>query len=339
METLSDCESPTLSGRGGMLDFSSNQPLGESIAWWAEKGEGLLANYLLTNMTNRPRSKRMLGKAFPRWRSWAQECQALVDRAESLAVEGANDGMDNVVMMFKALHQAVEVQTLNLAVQLVLSGLDLELYGPEEMASAYWLAHKTLGRAGEIHARLAVGQTATSQSWLEPMLRAWQDVAALATEHRASSSQSRPSWTQSEDSQRNLFFRRFKWLQLPSRDAHGNKQDSLSELTTLWDQWRDEQQSSRSAKPLEQLRQDLKQCHDLVQREGEKVRTGSTWRLCREEASLLQEQLLVSITSSTQALDAAIVNQKGASSLSMTLVQDDRLSRSHPWFPCLVVKS
>jgi len=64
----------------------------------------------------------------------------------------------------------LESLRLEMALDIVLSGLELELYGIDELPFVYWYAEMIINRYVEITARLASSRSSSSQSQVQVVM-------------------------------------------------------------------------------------------------------------------------------------------------------------------------
>lgn len=229
-------------------DSLPTAPLADAVHMWLSKGNGLLGNVLLDGMGNRPRAKRCLAKSFPRWRVWTEETSTLEERLTAQVVR-----QDSQQAVWRgSLKAVVQLQSLRIALDLVMSGFDLELLSSDQFSSAYWMANNIAGESAHLARELAaIGASQESSTQraevdcLDKCRQLWQSLAFLCQKTKPRDSS--PPWTSSIAQRKASFLRRYKWLTLPSFDARGKRQNKFQELDALWDsyvQWEESQSLS-----------------------------------------------------------------------------------------------
>lgn len=279
-----------ISGRGGSDFSSSSDPVvdAHSVEWWLQKGEGLLANYLLSCMANHSRARRLVAKSYVEWRQWSSGGAAIRDQLDAGAI-GEGPQAEEVWAVFSKLVKAIEAQTLEMACWLTMSGFDLELYAPEERPIAYWLAFKFSDEVDEIRKPASCDEM--EDSWRTKCFALWANLSsldALAPKERA---ERRPPWVLTAAHRKATFKRRFKWLRHSAYTPDGGKQDPDSELDFLWGEWEEsvklgttnEAQAERRAVLVEQMCE----ARDAVRARAHGIGKEKRWMLCRAESHLV----------------------------------------------------
>lgn len=222
----------------------------ETIQAWFNKGEGLLGNFLLDGLANRPRARRSFAKSFPRWRAWTEETKILGSRLEAIsrlerrAAVQSGARMPLFEMLPEMLQAVVQSQSMRIALNQVMSAADLQLLSADEMAIAYWLAGRIAQDLRELQTgltQITAPRNATvsgphEQDWLSKCLHAWATMTALCIQSGISARKTSP-WTCMQSHRKATFLRRYKWLTLPSFDAHGICQSKTRELDSLWGEY------------------------------------------------------------------------------------------------------
>ncbi|KAL9932771.1 hypothetical protein V8E36_008470 [Tilletia maclaganii] len=92
---------------------------------------GNLASYLSILCENRPRQKRSLAKAVKQWNNLAEEAQEIEKRlSEEVSLDIPSD----------VHYAAIQHLSLDIMLDILFSGFELELYRRDEWESLYWLA-------------------------------------------------------------------------------------------------------------------------------------------------------------------------------------------------------
>ncbi|SPO38200.1 uncharacterized protein PSFLO_03677 [Pseudozyma flocculosa] len=235
-------------GRPGA--WNAPPSLGQSANYFSQRIAGHLVSYLTTLSQNRSRQKRSLAKAYAQWMALAEEASQLGKRIES--VSRPEDYMPD------SLFAGVQHAALDVTLQVVLSGFELDLYRRDEWAGIYFVASRICSeqalvcegiRTGLLDRRATLhnAQAATTIHYLasqEEMARALEAAAVgtvLLLHALEPNLQPRP-WplsTRTDDPAlakrtaalaKATFAARLKWLELPSA------RQSRQSIDDLWDE-------------------------------------------------------------------------------------------------------
>lgn len=278
-----------ISGRGGS-DFSQSCDVidAQSVDWWLQKGEGLLANYLLSCMANHSRARRLVAKSFAEWRRWATQGKAMREQLASGAI-GDSPQAEEVWTVFCGLVKAIEEQTMEMACWLTMSGFDLELYAPEERSIAYRLAWKTSKELDEI--RCSASCDEAESSWRTKCFALWGTLTSLDASTSKEGTDRRPPWVLTAAHREATFKRRYKWLRHSAYTSDGERQDPDSELNFLWSGREEamELASTDEAKAEQRagLSKQVREARDAVRARTLEIEKEKCWTLCRAEAQLV----------------------------------------------------
>ncbi|PWN20045.1 hypothetical protein BCV69DRAFT_294302 [Microstroma glucosiphilum] len=328
-----------ISGRGGSDFSSSSDPIvdAQSVEWWLQKGEGLLANFLLNCMTNHSRARRMIGKSYVEWRQWSSGGATIRDQLATGAI-GDSPRAEEVWTVFSGLVKAIEEQTMEMACWLTMSGFDLELYAPEERPIAYWLAMRT---SGEVDEKRSSGSCDDAESsWRTKCFALWGTLASLDSSTPKERAERRPHWVLTAAHREATFKRRFKWLRHPTFTPDGERQDPNFELDSLWDGWEKtvELASTEEAKAEARagLAEQVRQVREAVRARTREIEKDKRWALCRTEAQLLNTRLLSTIETIAAHLG---VDDQAQGTGDSGKKEEERKESSlvpHPWFPLIL---
>lgn len=132
---------------------STRQPvLSGRITWLNQQLAGYVANYLCTLCQNGPRSHRNLAKAYRSWAVLGDEYAALADE---ILIRDAQAGA-----CVEAIFAAVQATTMEMMMEIVFRGVQLELYAQHEWEPAYWLVAFLLSeKVGLLSEGIAQAQT------------------------------------------------------------------------------------------------------------------------------------------------------------------------------------
>ncbi|KAN0059684.1 N-alpha-acetyltransferase, non-catalitic subunit [Thecaphora frezii] len=120
----------------GGVQTAWNAPpsLGQSVSFFTQRIAGNVVNFLTTLSQNRSRQKRSLAKTYLQWTNLVEEASELGKRLESLL--RPEDYMPD------SLFASLQHFALDVALHVILSGFELELYRCDEWAGIYFVASK-----------------------------------------------------------------------------------------------------------------------------------------------------------------------------------------------------
>lgn len=288
-------------------------------------------------MSSRPRQKRLLAKALVRWRSFVSETEKVsVYLVESTAGTHEAEQFSSVVeTIMKPFAVAAQAHAARMALTLVLSAFDLELYSRDEYAVAYWMAwqiglgleqlQEQLSELGGGGSSAHAAEDKSAMSLLISVLEIWFDLSKLQTPP--------PSLSQS------TFNRRFKWLKLSSRDRDGVPQDTHFELKDFWDGFTQAQAQAQSkadvtllADRLDEIQPRIRALQAIIADRANPK--GRMYHMCREDAHALLERLLHSVEHSVAQLrDTSRSQSQGRWDFDFDFGDAKTV---HPWFPPLI---
>lgn len=133
----------------------------------------MLVNFLTTVCANRPRAKRKLARSLDSWREVYDEVRIIIEyivfgwrwlissgtclnQAERLQSPLVNRLSDFPTISLIPL--SIEFVILQIAIESLLSGFDLDIYEPREMGSIYWTACRFLRAIVRVLEELSRGE-------------------------------------------------------------------------------------------------------------------------------------------------------------------------------------
>lgn len=257
---------------------------------WLNKGESLVGNVILETMANRPRAKRSLHRSYAQWASFAAETELLEPAWAELEL--------GPTFLSSILH----IERLDIALQIIMAGFDLQLYSATERCMAYWLGEHLGSERRQLREKVdqmleAVGAEIgdlrpLADDWIRACCAAWKYLVIPPLGPLASSSTA--PWTDTEEHSRDVFRRRFKWLRgVPTLTLDGRRGDRFAALDALWQQFRSDQLETLAAAPSTSAMQAMAHLQDASRQIGCTVESmrGDRWTLCREEAEMVRWRL------------------------------------------------
>jgi len=172
----------------------------ESVADFSEQIQRYAAEYIGMFFANRPRQRRNLCNLIPDWTSLCAVAQAIL-RSGLISEAGRVASLTKIYLVLESLR-------LEMALAIIFSGLELDLYGTEELPFVYWHAERIINRYAEITGHLASSQS--SSTYFE-WLRRYLDILALLCRATLQVVISPRRKTYSREREQINLERRFKW--------------------------------------------------------------------------------------------------------------------------------